>query len=155
MSHHPSLNEVLENDCDYEWLDLSIESLTIKDWANSSGRVGNISEMQFFILCGHCSSEYGTYSFQNTRLQITADNEETIQNLTGNYPLGSINYYADECPTINLNITEKLYNHIFPFIVRDLSGLRVRITIPDWADKEAKCLPLTDYQVFYEYSTKI
>jgi hypothetical protein len=153
LSHHPSLSEALKSECDVEWLELNLESLTIKDWANSRSEIGNICEMAFIIVGQHCSSEYGTHNFKKTVLNVFVVEEELIQNLKGDYPLGSIQYYEEDCVSLNINITEKLLSHLLPFIANDLSGLKVRVSIPDL--NFINCLPLMDYQVFYESRTKI
>ncbi|KXI27801.1 hypothetical protein [Paraglaciecola hydrolytica] len=155
MPNHPSLNDVLEGRCNVEWIALSAEKLVIRDWADSENSKGDICNMELSILCGPCSSEYEIYNFGSVSLNIYSVEEEQIQNLEGDSPLGSINFYEEACPTINVKLSKKLVAHLLPFIANDLSGLRVRISIPDWEDKLAKFLPLMSYQVFYEKDQKM
>ena len=150
MPHHPSLNEVLEDNCNGEWMSLSVEKLVIRDWADAENMKGEICNMEFSILCGPCSSDYGSFSFDNVSLNIYPSEEDQIQNLEGDFPLGSINFYEKACPTVNLKLPKNLVAHLLPFIASELSGFRVRISIPVWEDRLAKCLPLMSYQVFYE-----
>ncbi|WP_372879092.1 hypothetical protein [Spongiibacter marinus] len=155
MSRHPSLKDILEEQSGYEWMSLSPEKLTIRDWADAENVEGDRCNMEFFILCGPASSEYGTYSFNNILVNIYAVPEKQIQALEGKSPLGLINYYEEECPTINLNLSEALLERLLPFIASDLGGFRVRVSVPKWKDESAKCLPLLSYQVFYEREKKI
>lgn len=155
MPHHPSLSEVMDRECSYEWMTLSPQELTIKDWVDSRNGEGDRYNMEFFILCGSASSEYGTYSFLNIHLNIYSVPEKSIQTLEGQFPLGSINYCEDTCPTINVNLSEALVAHLLRFIANNLAGFRIKVSIPKWVDETSKCLPLLSYQVFYEQETKI
>lgn len=151
MPNHPSLEKVQVEDCISEWMDLSVRNLTIKDWACAENGKGDVlMGISFSILCGKSSSENGTFEFENSSLSILTVQESNIENLKGKYPLGVINYYDQSCPTIELCLTEKLVGLLSPFIAADLTGLKIRIAIPKWGDKDCKCLPITDYQVYYE-----
>jgi len=155
VPHHPSLNEVTEKECSHEWMSLSPQNLTISDWVDSENTEGDRCNMEFIILCGPASSEYDTYSFQSISLNICSVPEKKIQKLEGKFPLGLINFYEKECPTINVNLSEDLFTRLLPFMANDLAGLCVKVSIPRWEDKSAKCLPLLSYQVFYEQQAKI
>ncbi len=155
MPHHPPLSEVLEEECSHEWLDLRPEGLTIRDWVDAENAEGDRCNMQFFLLCGAATSEFGNYEFPKVDLNIYSVEEEKIQTLEGKFPLGSINFYEESCPTINVNLSKSLVAHLLPFIATNLSGFRVRVSVPKWQDDSAKCLPLMSYQVFYEQEVKI
>jgi len=150
MPHHPSLEEVLKERCLYEWMSLKPERLTIKDWVDAEDENGERGSMQFIIECGSASSECGSFDFPNVIVNLYSVPEKIIQNLEGKSPLGGINYYEQACPTININLKEELYSTLLPFISNDLSGLRMKISIPKWEDESSKYAPLLSYQVFYE-----
>jgi len=131
-------------------MSLEAEKLTIKDWIDSEDENGERGLMQFIIECGPASSEFGSFEFPNTIVNLYTVPDKTIQTLEGKFPLGSIDYYEQSCPTININLKEQLYSSLLPFISNDLSGLQMRVSIPKWEDESSKCLPLLSYQVFYE-----
>jgi len=150
MPHHPSLEEVLNEESLYEWMSLAPIRMTIKDWIDAEDGNGERGLMQFIIECGPASSEYSSFDFPSVVVNLYSVPEKEIQNLEGKFPLGSINYYEQSCPTININLKEKLYSTLLPFISNDLSGLRMKVSIPKWEEESSKCLPLLSYQVFYE-----
>ena len=153
MPHHPNLVEILKKRCLSEWMSLKPKRLVIKDWVDAEDGDEERGFMRFVIECGPASSEHGRFDFQQVHVNLYSVAEETIQHFEANYPLGSINYYERSCPTINVNLRETLYSTLLPFISTDLSGLAIRVSIPIWEDKSSKCLPLMNYQVFYEKET--
>ena len=153
MPHHPSLSEVLDAQCLADWMTLVPRNMTIKDWIDSEDPNGDRGSMEFFFECGETSSESGGFNFPNVILNLSVTSEKTIQELEGDFPLGTINYYDSSCPSINVNLKEQMYRTLLPFLANKIANFRLRVSIPDWQDKSAKCLPLMSYQVFYERET--
>jgi hypothetical protein len=152
MRHHPSLEEVLAERCSDEWIDIPVNKIVIRDWANAENKKGDITNTSVHLRSGPCTSEHGTFSFGSMALYINHIEEDQIQNLIGESPLGMINYYEESCPTVSLNLTTQLMSYLLPLVANDLNGLSIRVSIPIWSNKDVKCLPLMDYQVAYEKS---
>ena len=150
MRHHPSLQEVLETKPLDEWLELPISSLSFKDFADSENSLGSISSPDLSLSCDRPKSEYGTYNFESVSVAIVQSSEKAIQQLQGKHPLGGINYYNEQHPGVWICLSKKTLKQILILISGSIKGLKFRVAIPKWDDKEIKCLPLLRYQFFYD-----
>lgn len=150
MAHHPSLEEVLEERSDYEWLETNITGFLLSDAADSENEKGNISSPSISLFSSQSNSEYGTFSYKKSTIKIEEAEENTLQNLEGKSPLGSINFYDADQTFIVLPISKKLYISLLPLLSNDIDNLCIRIAIPMWANPETKCLPLLKYQITYK-----
>lgn len=153
--HHPSLEEVLNEDADYEWLSLNIIGFYLGDYADSNWSKGDISSPVFYIHSSFCESEYGTYYFKNATINILLSTIASIENLEGEYPLGSCNYFDSEKAFINIPLKPQIYNNLLTVISNDINLLTIRIALPIWKDENIKCLPILKYQVMYKYEDEI
>jgi len=150
LPHHPSLKEVVDDCADYEWLDVSINGFSLGDFADSENGIGSISSPSFRLFSGASRSEFGTYSFRNAVIDVELAKDSDLQNLKGEFPLGSINYYDTECVVIVIKISNEIYNHLLQLLLHKVENFCLKIGIPVWKDTTAKCLPLMKYQVSYK-----
>ncbi|MBL4782647.1 MAG: hypothetical protein JKX92_10430 [Porticoccaceae bacterium] len=149
MRKHPSLAEVLDDQSDNEWLEVNITGFSVGDYADVENGKGQISSPSFNLSVGPSESEYGTISFNNGAVSIYKISNEALQNLEGEKPLGSINYYDPEHSGITLNLNESLYQNLIG-LLSGLRGLSLRVSFPSLDNKEVKCLPLLSYQLIYK-----
>ncbi|MEZ9234935.1 hypothetical protein [Shewanella sp. 10N.286.52.A9] len=155
MPHHPSLDEVLEERSDYEWLEANISGFSLGNFADSENEKGDIITSSFSLFSGLSNSEYGTYSYKRATISIEEAEESLLQNLEGKFPLGSINYDDAERTFITIRLSKKLYSSLLTLLTNNIDNLIIKIAIPKWDDSEAKCLPLLKYQITYKQENKI
>ncbi len=150
VRNHPSLENILQERCSYEWLDLIITGFFLGDFVDAENEKGSISSPRFNLFSGASESEHGTYSFENTTIQIEQSDESELQNLNGEKPIGSINYYDAENVGVTIKINEKLYSNLCYLLTNNIENVSLKIAIPVWGNAEAKCLPLLKYKLTYE-----
>lgn len=149
MRKHPSLADVLKERPNNEWLDVNIIGFSIGDYAAAENGKGQISNPCFNLAVGRCQSEYGTISLSKGVVYVSNTSNEALQNLEGEKPLGSINYYDPDFCGISLNLNELLYQNLIG-LLSNFSRLSLRVSFPTLDDKEVKCLPLLSYQLVYK-----
>jgi hypothetical protein len=149
VPHHPSLKEVIEKECGYEWLTLDICGFFIGDFADSENGKGKVSSPSFSLASNKSESEYGTYSFHKSSISIVQASEVDLNNLKGKFPLGSVNFYDEELASISIALSEKIYCNLINLLCHNTENLVIKVAIPKWHDKDCKCLPLIKYQVTY------
>jgi hypothetical protein len=148
--YHPSLKEVVTENSNYEWLEANISGFYIGDFVDSENQTGSISSPSFNIFSKSSESEYGTFSYQEATIFIEQADENELQNLIGEFPVGNINYYDSARTFITLKINDKIYNNLLVLLTSNIKFLSIKVAIPVWDDKEAKCLPLLKYQITYK-----
>lgn len=150
---HPHLREVIEEDSRYEWISLSFSGFGIANQVDSENfSYGSpvLDDLSFWLKGTACKSEFGTYSFESVRVNLSSVDSNCLENLVGDRPLGSINYYDSEFVNINLSIMPQIYSNLLSLIASDIELLNIRVAIPVWKVKEAKVLPILKYQLIYE-----
>jgi len=150
LSYHPSLDEVLKEHCNYEWLETDISGFFIGDFADSENEKGSISRPEFLMFSNASESEYGSISFERAIISIYLAKDDELQNLKGDTPLGSINYYDKDDSGININVSSKIYSHLVNLLVHDIDNISLKVAIPIWSDTSSKSLPLLKYQLVYK-----
>ena len=150
MRKHPSLTEILDDNPGTEWLNVNIKGFSIGDYADAENGVGSISSPHFSLLVGPSESEYASITFGNGVVSVNEITNEEIQNLKGENPLGSINYYDSEYTGISINLNTSLYNNLLNLLT-NVEGLSLRVSVPTLEDKSIKCLPLMSYQLIYKH----
>ena len=149
MRKHPSLAEVMKGDPSDEWLSVNIRGFSIGDYPDAENELGSISSPQFNLLLDASESEYGTVSFNNGVVYINQISNEDIQNLNGEKPIGSINFYDSAHTGITVNINASLYKNLISVISSNYDSLSLKVAFPSLEDKNIKCLPLMSYQLVY------
>lgn len=149
MRNHPTLNEVLKDQPDHEWLNITVSGFSISDFPNCENPLGEISNPNFSLLLGPSESEFGTIAFNRGVASVNRASNESLQNLEGDKPLGSINYYDPEYTGLTVNVNESLYDNLLS-LLSDLRCLSLRVSIPSLDDKDVKCLPILSYQLVYK-----
>lgn len=149
MRKHPTLKEALAERPSDEWLTVNISGFTLGDFPSWENSLGEISNPSFCFILGPSESDLGTVSFNRGIVSLNRVAADSIQNLEGEKPFGSINYYDSEYAAINLNVNESLYDNLVS-LLNDLHCLSLRVSIPLVEDREVKCLPLLSYQLVYE-----
>tara|TARA_Y100000780_G_C13694809_1_gene421103 strand:+ start:12273 stop:12740 length:468 start_codon:yes stop_codon:yes gene_type:complete len=142
MPHHPSLEEVLEERSDYEWLEANLSGFFLGDYVDSENEKGDISSPSFSLLSGPSNSEYEVFAYEKATISIERAEESSLQNLKGKSPLGSINFYDSEKTFITLRLSKEIYSNLLTLITNDIKNLSIKIAIPRWENTEEKCLPL-------------
>jgi len=150
VPHHPSLVEVLQARCNYEWLEVDISGFFFGDFVDAQNGKGNVSSPSFYLISAPAQSEYGTFSFAKATIYMEQVRESELQNLIGDMPLGSFNFYEEESAGITVKVSNKIYNNLFDLLTNNMENISLKIAIPKWSDTEAKCLPLLKYQLTYE-----
>jgi hypothetical protein len=149
MPHHPALEEVLEDACNYEWMRLHVCGFFLGDFADAENGIGEVSSPSFVLLSGPSESEQGSYSFQQSSINIIQARDDELNNLNGKFPLGSVNYYEDERVFITIALSEKIYSNLIILLCHNIENLSVKVAITKWKDEACKCLPLIKYQITY------
>jgi len=148
--HHPSLDEVINENCTYEWIEINVTGFVLSDFADSDNELGEISSPSFNVLASSSESEYGTYSFEKATINIELAQDTSLENLEGKFPLGSINYYDNERTFITIRLSNKIYDHLMLLLVNNINNLCIKLALPVWDNPETKCLPLLKYQIVYK-----
>ena len=148
--HHPSLDEVLKESCNYEWLEANVTGFVLGDFADSENELGEISSPSFNVLANFSESEHGTYSFVKATINVELAQDNSLQNLEGEFPLGSINYYDQERTFITIRLSNKIYDKLMFLLVNNINNLCIKFALPVWDNPEVKCLPLLKYQITYK-----
>jgi hypothetical protein len=154
MPKHPTLEEVINERCSWEWITFDINGFFIGDFADADNGRGDVSSFNFSLFTDAAESEYGTVKFEKSVINISEEVDDNLQQLKGRAPLGSINYYETEQAHINITLNTRLYNSILNLLNNCIDNLEVKVAIPVWENSEAKVLPLLKYQVSYQ-KTKI
>jgi len=149
MPYHPTLSEVLDQKVGDEWIDLKINSILLREWADSGNSKGDRSNPELYLGCDAGESEYGSISFDSASLCINSTTKENIEELSGERPLGGINFYDKKVANIHIEVEEEFLKKLLLFLARDVRNLEVRVSIPQYEDKESKYLPLLSYQLTY------
>ena len=150
---HPHLSDVIEEGSSYEWISLSFSGFGIADQVDSENfSYGSpvTDDLDFWLKGTACRSDFGTYSFESVRANLSSVDSNCLENLVGDYPLGLINYYEPEFVNINLPLKSQIYNNLLSLIASDIKLLNIRVAIPIWKVKEAKVLPILKYQLIYK-----
>jgi hypothetical protein len=152
MPHHPSLEEILEKDNSYEdeWAEFSVNGLSWSVWVSAERVIDEQPEPEYNFSCNSLRSEYGTFSCENVFLNFEITTEDNLKNLEGDaMPLGAFSYYSDNEAIITIATTQKAYDDIIKLLLSGSGNFTVRISIPKWDDDECKCVPITQYQLFF------
>jgi len=155
MRKHPSLAEVLESKSDYEWLTINVSGFTVGDFVDSENEKGSVSAPHLRLLSRYSESDSGTISYNNGVVEVSFINNDDLQSLKGEKPIGSINYYDPEYTGVSININKVIYEHIVNCLVSSGSGVTLKVAFPLLENSEIKCLPLMKYQIVCKRENEI
>jgi len=151
MPQPPSLNDIKNERCNYEWLETNISGFFLGDFVDSENEKSSISNPDFYLFSNASESEYGSIFFENAIITVKQAEEDKLQNLEGENPLGSINYYDKENSGITIFVASIIYNNLINLLTHNINNINLKVAIPIWKDENIKFLPLFKYQLTYKY----
>lgn len=144
-----TLAQALDDRAMTEQLNIKIRGFVIGDFADSENSIGSISSPSFSLLAGYSVSEHGRVEVRSGNVVIYKTSNEEIQNLQGDTPLGSINYYDPDYVGVNLRLNDSMHSNLLSLLT-DHTKLTLRVSFPKLDDKNIKLLPLMSYQIVYK-----
>lgn len=110
----------------------------------------DVSTTLFFLKAKSLSSECGSLDFNDVKVFLEPVDSDNINNLSGERPLGELNFYQPNDVTLLINLKVDVFNRLISLLMDNLDNLSLGFSIPDWTDKTCKILPIIQYKLFYQ-----